>query len=160
MPHLLISCLLLAAAGWPLASGAQEIPPEKAEAILREIQRSHIEGNVPPKDEFHRLLRRDLVGYFSSPGQPPAEVEYELLRDGPTQSGVSYPKYYVWLRVVQPGVPDRHGAARLAAIQRQRFEVTQFLSEAEIERDPSQLDQVFPAAVAERIRAKLSIERP
>ena len=85
-----LSAALLAFCTVTAHSGAaQELSPEQAEAILRDVQRSHIEGNVPPPGDFDRLLARDLAAYFALPGQPEPRVEYELLRDGPTQSGVS-----------------------------------------------------------------------
>ena len=34
--------------------------------VLEEVQRSHIEENVPPPAEFSSLLQRDLEAYFNS----------------------------------------------------------------------------------------------
>jgi hypothetical protein len=138
---------------------AQGASSEQAEPALREVQRSQIEGHAPSGSDVRALLQRGLASYFASPGEPAPEVEIELLREGPTQSGVAYAKYYVWVRVVRAGVSDRQGAARVAAVERERFEVTHFLSAAEIRRDPSRLAPVFPAPVAERIREKLRVGR-
>lgn len=46
--------LMAVAAGTVLAvsAHAQQVPPAQAEAIIREIQNSHIAGNVPPKEDF------------------------------------------------------------------------------------------------------------
>jgi hypothetical protein len=134
---------------------AQEIPPERAEEIIRDIQQSHIDGNVPPEADFDRLLRRDLVAYFASPDGPAPDVSYELLRKGPTQTGIAYPKFYAWVSIRRAGRPTREGAVRLAAIDRQRFEIMQFVDQSEIRRDPSGLDQVFPPPVAAAIKARV-----
>ena len=145
------------AAQIPAISLAQEIPPEKAEAIVREIQQSHISANVPPQEDFDRLLRRDLAAYFSSKEAASPRIEYELLRDGPTQSGIAYPKFYIWVRAYSPDGSARQGAARLAAIERQRFEVTHFVEQGSIAQNPSQLDALFPPPVAARIKTKVGL---
>jgi hypothetical protein len=125
--------------------------------VIEDIQRSHIEGNVPPPGQFAKLLQRDLEAYFNAPKRRGIRVEHELLRDGPTQSGVSYPKFYLWVRVLEGESVVRQGAARVAAMDRKQFEVTSFASEASIRADPRALYSVFPAPVCERIKAKLGI---
>lgn len=130
------------------------VPPRQTEAIIREVQRSHVVGNVPPEGEFDRLLRRDLGAYFCSNQHSDCTVQYEMLRDGPTQSGVAYPKFYVWVRIVGPAAVAREGAVRLAAIAQQRFEVTHFVGRGEIKRDPAQLEMIFPAALLSLIESK------
>jgi hypothetical protein len=122
------------------------------------IAASHIEVNVPPPGDFDRFLRRDLGAYFGSKGTGgPVSVEYELLRQGPTQSGVAYPKFYAWVKVRESGELLREGAVRLAAIERQRFEITDFLSADDIRRSPDAMTRVFPAPVCERIQAKVGL---
>ena len=90
-------------------------------ATIAQKQSSHIEANVPEYSDFDRLLKRDLVAYFSDKFSEPTSVEYELLRKAPTQVG--FPKYYVWLRVRANGATRHEGAARVAAINGERFEV-------------------------------------
>ena len=134
---------------------AQEISPEQAEAIIREIQQSHIDGNVPPEADFDQLLRRDLSAYFASRDRPAPEVSYELLRKGPTQTGISYPKFYAWARIRQEGHLTREGAVSLAAIARQRFEILHFVDQSEIRRNPSGIDKIFPPPVAAVIKERV-----
>lgn len=134
---------------------AQENPAERAQEIIRDVQQSHIDANVPPEADFDRLLRRDLAAHFASGDGPPPDVSYELLRKGPTQSGIAYPKFYAWVSIRRDGHPIREGAVRLAAIDRQRFEITQFVDQSEIRRDPSGLDQIFPPPVAAAIKARV-----
>jgi hypothetical protein len=128
-------------------------------SVLQDIQRSHIEANVPGPTEFSRLLQRDLDSYFTKARGKTSRVEYEMLRDGPTQSGVAYPKFYVWVRVFEGTSAIDQGAVRLAAIARREFQVTDFLSERTIRTDPKEIYQVFPAAVCDRINAKLGSEK-
>ena len=126
-------------------------------SVLQDIQRSHIEANVPPAADFTHILQRDLDSHFTKTRGKTARVEYEMLRDGPTQSGVAYPKFYVWVRVYEGrSVVDR-GAVRLAAIDRREFQVTDFVSERAIWADPQAIYQVFPAPVCEKINSKLGL---
>jgi len=125
------------------------VVPLRAQS-LDPIQQSHIAGNVPPASKFPEYLRRDLMSYFRTAGfDDVTEVQYELLRDSPTQSGVSYPKYYVWVRVIGHGAIREQGAARVAAIDGTRFEVTNFLPSKNMSRDS--VLSVFPSALADGI---------
>ncbi len=121
---------------------------------MDEIQKSHIEANVPSEDSFNSILNRDLTLYF----QPKFEnvkiaVSYDLLRTAPTQSGVSYPKYYAWVKVKsEKGTILVEGAVRLAAIETVRFDVTDFISAKEVQVAPEKLDTVFPRALIANIK--------
>ncbi|MBI1997230.1 MAG: hypothetical protein HYS66_12270 [Deltaproteobacteria bacterium] len=128
-------------------------------SVLQDIQRSHIEANVPPSAEFNRILQRDLDSYVTKMRGKTARVEYEMLRDGPTQSGIAYPKFYVWVRVFEGASVVDQGAVRLAAIERREFQVTDFLSERAIRTDPKAIYRVFPTPVCERINSKLGIAK-
>ena len=117
---------------------------------------SHIDANVPARAEFDRFLRRDLEAYFAATtAQPIAALDYQLLRDGPTQSGLAYPKYYVWVVVQIKGDKGQEGAVRLQAMDRERFEGTHFLSRDEISSNPSGFRSVFPEPVCVRIEEVL-----
>jgi hypothetical protein len=66
-------------------------------AVLLSMQLTgcgHIEANVPEQKNFRTYLTRDLNSYFASASSQPVSVEYDLLRDYPTQTGIAYPKYY------------------------------------------------------------------
>src|SRR5262249_39636124 len=86
-------------------------------------------------------------------------IEFEMLREGPTQSGVSYPKFYVWVRIAGGRSIDDRGAVRVAAIDRERFDVTDFLSERAILTEPTRRYRIFPESVCVRIEQKLNIPR-
>lgn len=113
-----------------------------------ELQQSHIEGNVPPPESFESFLNRDLLVYFKASGTPGATtVTYKPLRNGPTQSGVSYPKYYLWVKVFSGSKLSQEGAVRVAAVERTHFEVTNFMSKARIHSAPAEVSNDFPAAL-------------
>jgi hypothetical protein len=110
------------------------------------VQQSHINGNVPDASDFRALLERDLLAYFRDSTSPSAtSVEYKLLRDVPTQSGVAFPKYYAWVKVFAGSLILQEGAVRIAAIQRTQFEVTDFISPEQIKSNPSSIKNIFPA---------------
>ncbi len=125
--------------------------------VVQDIQRSHIDANVPDSADFEKILRRDLADYFSTArNKKGIPVEYEPLRRGPTQSGVSYPKFYLWVRIAGGKNSQDRGAVRVAAIEKKRFEITDFVSEEAIRKSPDQLYSVFPAAVCETIKGKMN----
>ena len=123
------------------------------------VQRSHIEANVPPQQSFEAFLNRDLLSFFKSTSVPDAtRVQYKLLRDGPTQSGVAFPKYYAWVEVFVGSNRTQEGAVRLAAVNGDHFDVTHFFAAQQIRTRASEVAAVFPPplvpAVIERAGAK------
>lgn len=109
------------------------------------IQNSHIEANVPSENEFKRIMNRDLLAYSkTSISASSTLVEFKLLRNGPTQSGTSFPKYYVWLQVFNGENLLKQGAARTAAINQERFQVTDFITSEQIKAAPDEVANVFP----------------
>ena len=116
-----------------------------SESALADIQRSHIEENVPSPGVFDKILERDLLAYFHKEiGKTASNVKYRLLREGPTQSGLAYPKYYLWVIVKNGSVNITEGAVRVEAIEKKRFEVTHFVSKEEIQKQPEQITSIFP----------------
>lgn len=138
-------CLVLYRGG---AVSAQELPQNPPANVAA----SSIQANVPAAPKFGRLLTRDLTAYFAKSTGKGVTVKYEPLRDGPTQTGVSFPKFYVWVRVSRGGKQIGEGAARVAAVEQKRFEVTDYLSRVVMQGDPDQIYQVFPRPVADKIR--------
>jgi hypothetical protein len=122
-------------------------------ACRSQIADSHIEANVPKSARFDEYLKRDLKGYFCAESKDCA-VEYELLREGPTQTGISYPKYYLWATCFRKSTVEREGAVRVAAVEQKRFDVTDFLSREDIGKSPERVGLVFPAALADKIVQK------
>jgi hypothetical protein len=111
------------------------------------IQQAHVDANVPPARQFQSLLKRDLERFFSDRRGSTVAVSYELLRDAPTQSGIAYPKYYVWVRAEDAAKLVEEVAVRVAAIDRTRFQITDFVSTREIQRNALEVDKIFPKAL-------------
>lgn len=128
--------------------------------VSRDVQRSHIEGNVPAPGDFDRFLTHDLGECFKTGPSAAVRVEHELLRDGPTQSGTAYPRFYVWVQALDGTRVVQQGAVRVEAVDRKEFQVTDFLSEATIRADPRALYEVFPVPVCERISKRLGLGVP
>ena len=150
---LAVALLLLGAA--PVA--AQSVSNAEAERMIAEPQASHIEANVPDESRFSRLLERDLNAYFETKGVRNPGSRFELLRQGPTQSGVAYPKFYLWVRVSSGPNHVAAGAVRVAAVQGEGFEVTDFLTAEEIREAPNRVGSIFPAPLVGAIYERAGI---
>jgi hypothetical protein len=116
------------------------------------VQASHIDANVPEESKFSELLNRDLLAYFKANGAVAAtSVQVLLLRKAPTQSGVAYPKYYAWVQVDDSSTRLAEGAVRLAAIERTRFEVTDFVPKNKAKGSRELIESVFPRPLVPEI---------
>lgn len=123
---------------------------ESAKRTVEGVAADHIEANVPSEGEFDKLLRRDIQSHLKMAGIKGEIAKLELLRKGPTQSGVAYPKYYVWIELTPSKIS---GAVRLAAIEKTRFQVSHFVRSEEIAAGKVDIRTIFPPAVADRIDA-------
>lgn len=121
---------------------------------IEEIGKSYIEGNVPSPEYFDNYLKRDLSQYFSKKFGESIKVEYELLRNEPTQTGVADPKYYAWVKI-NGGKINEQGVVRVAAIEKEYFVITDYLSSTEIKNNPNIVDSIFPEDVTQKIQEKL-----
>lgn len=137
-----------------VAIGAISIFPRSL--IAEWISRSHVSAHVPSDERFDALLTRDLDNYFTTTMRKDVSVAYELLRMRPTQTGVSFPKFYAWvvIRSRQTGAEISQGAVRVAAREATSFFVTDYISLADMKADPGKLKEVFPGPVVDRIRMR------
>ena len=124
-------------------------------SVIDSIAQSHIDGNVPEQKDFDNFLKRDLAAYFKNVVGKDVIVEYELLRNAPTQSGVAFPKFYLWIKVKEKDNLIEEGAVRVAAIDKKRFEITNYLKRLDIETDIDQVYKVFPKPVGDKIKEKI-----
>lgn len=125
-----------------------------AEWFVQALQQSHIEGNIPANEkDFHRILQADLTAYFTKLKGNRTQVQYELLRKAPTQSGVGYPHYYLWVKIIGNQLFDQ-GAVRVDAVDRLHFVVTDFVSRRQIIDNPSAIESIFPQLLCPLIREK------
>ena len=145
-----LAALLLGAA----PACGQSVSQTEAERAIADIQASHIRENVPDAPAFAGLLERDLNAHFASLGVSNVTTRVELLRQGATQSGLSYPKFYLWVQVFSGRELVNAGAVRAAAVQKVRFEISDFLSAQEINEDPESVGSIFPAALVGSIRER------
>jgi hypothetical protein len=127
----------------------------KIQGIQPSLPESHIEANIPPRSDFDRFLFRDLRGYFESQGNTVADSGFELLRQHPTQNGVGYPKYYVWLWYKRSDGLKVEGAASVSAQDKVQFYVTRFLSREQILSDPTLLGSFIPKELIKIIESKM-----
>ena len=119
---------------------------------LDPVASSHIDANIPDQNEFQPILRRDLETFFRfTTDHDGVRVEYEFLRDGPTQTGTSYPRFYLWVKALDGNTVVTQGAVRVAAIDKVRFDVTDFVSREDVNRSPRDLQAVFPSALIDKI---------
>jgi hypothetical protein len=123
------------------------------------VAEPHIAANVPDTSDFRSFLVRDLTVHLKRTLGEGISVDYELLRDGPTQTGIAYPKFYLWVTATKPDKTVVDGAARVAAIDKKRFEVTDFLTRSEIAAKPDSIARVFPQLLLDKIRNKAGITR-
>lgn len=126
--------------------------------ILALISMAHIKANAPDEAHFDELLTSSLETYCRDMGGgKPVTVRYAMLRDGPTQAGLGFPKYYVWVEVFDGPRRIVQGAAKAVGINRQELEITDFFSEATIGNLPLSLYRTFPKAAADAAMARAGL---
>lgn len=116
-------------------------------------QNSRIQGNVP--EPFDKVLKRDLTSYFQDLYKQPVTVEYELLREIPTQVGVALPKYYIWVKIYSQNVLIDEGAVKVSAVEKNHFTVFNYLTIADLQKYPEIINQIFPLSVGDKIRSRI-----
>lgn len=103
--------------------------------MTADILKSHIKANVSPESEFNTYLVRDLIHYFNTDtATKDITINYELLRDNPTQSGAAFPRFYLWVKVYSNNQLIKQGAIRIAAIEKKQLKVYDFLSKYDIQK--------------------------
>ena len=122
---------------------------------LAQLAQHEIDSNVPDPEDFDLFLTRDLESYFSDLRGSNVAVSYELLREGPSQSGIAYPKYYAWVVVTDGSSWEDEGVVRVAAVGRTEFDVTDYFSEKDLRRVPPGGPGFFAEDISAKIEAKL-----
>lgn len=158
MMRALMAPLTLLVVASPSRVVEQQPSAADMERMVAELQASHVSANVPPDATFTALLQRDVLAYLVANRLPSEGLEIEPLRKGPTQSGVSYPKYYIWIRAVDQAGRRSEGAMRVAAVDRARFDITDFTPATSIRSDPTSLDAIYPALLIPAIRQHAGAE--
>lgn len=91
-------------------------------------------------------LEQPISEYF---GELTTIEAFEFLRQGPTVTGISFPKYYLWVEGVRGG-RDFAGAIRVAD-QNGSLVVTHFMGPTEVQGYPHRVRDVFPSVLIGRI---------
>jgi hypothetical protein len=143
--------------GWPDLS--KSIQQELALVVMQQIRADHIAANVPPNSRFHEYLERDIRAFLVQRAQEDVQFSVDLLRTPPTQVGVAFPKYYVWIEASSPTQGDLSGAARVAAVNGREFSIQEFITRRDINAQPDALYRTFPASlvphIAEQARGRI-----
>ena len=79
-------------------------------------------------------------------------IEAQLLRDGPTITGIAVPKYYLWARLFTKDRQFDAAAIRLAD-DAGAVHVLQIIDREAIRRQPNALRSIFPAVLVPKILA-------
>ena len=140
--------------GAPLPSLSPTAEQEMTEEqFAQSLAESHIQGNVPADKDFLPFLQRDLNVHFGGQAGTPAVQRVEMLREGPTQSGLSYPKFYLWIVLLD----GREAVVAVAAIDRKRFQVDQVFFAAEIATNQEVMNGKLPPPVAAAALKRLKL---
>ena len=123
--------------------------------VIDDLLQSHIDANVPPDSLFGQFIRRDLAKYFQLSPDSDLTVQFDLLRRGPTQVGISYPKFYLSVRITRRRQLLKEGYARVAAVNREGFDVTDFIPRAAVLADSAVLAGIFPESVRAEIMTRI-----
>jgi hypothetical protein len=108
--------------------------------------------------KFNMELNDDLKTYLSDKYSPDTHFKYELLREGPTITGVAMPKYYIWVTVYnKDNSIIEQGAMRIADDRDYfgHFSITDFLLIEEVRSNHRKIYKIFPEPVGQKIEAKL-----
>jgi hypothetical protein len=82
-------------------------------------------------------------------------VNYELLRDGPSQAGSAYPKYYAWINILDGSTLLEEGVVRVGAVRKASFYVTHYLTADDIRQSPDSIHEIFADDVCRKIEEKI-----
>ncbi len=78
-----------------------------------------------------------------------------MLRDGPTQTGIGYPKFFVWVRVLEGDTVLEEGAVVLAAMDKKEFSVMDYHEAGSLRNSPQTVRDNFPSPIAETILSRM-----
>ena len=125
-------------------------------AALANPINSHVGANMPEHEKLHSVIKQGLVEYFKK-NYSATDLDYQLLRDIPSQVGVSYPKLYAWVEVKGTSPGKLSGAVRLSLREKKYCVVTHFLSSQDIRKNPKSAFFVFPTGLLPKVFSKCGI---
>lgn len=120
--------------------------------------RTTIQPNILPKVSqtvaFNDSLQEYLNEQFQSNYEGNISVQFEFLREEATQTGNAYPKYYLWVIILDNAQLIDEGAIRLALLDQNTFEITHYITKSQMKEDPTSLEMIFPKEVVEYIKQR------
>ena len=108
------------------------------------VQRPHAAG-----------IKNSLNDFFKAKHGNDVTLEIEYLRKHSTITGVGLPKYYIWVVVTTHKAVKEEGVVRLAVTHEHQVDITHYFSKKEILGKITQIKEVFPESVVNRINEKL-----
>ena len=150
-PIEILATVMLFASGDGWSDLSERVQLELALVVMQQIRSDQIAANVPPNSRFHEYLERDVRAFLIQRNQEDVPFSVDLLRTQPTQVGIAFPKYYVWIEASSPTQGDISGAARLAAVNGREFSIQEFITRREINSQPDALTRTFPSRLVPHI---------
>ena len=100
-------------------------------------------------------LEQGLSRYFRERERTQVHVEHHYLREGPTITGIAFPKYYLWVQVRDSdgSTLRTEGAVRVADLD-SVVQITHFVPRDTMRSDPTVLDSIFPALVIQTMQSR------
>ena len=128
-------------------SEAEQPPITTPEEMLQAISKSHVDANMPPENELHSILGRDLKAFAETefPERDAEDPKYQIL--GMKQVGIGWPRLYMIVNFDDERDPERFGLLSAIAKDQERFEVEHFLSIAKAKAEPGAAQELFPPEV-------------
>lgn len=124
-----------------------------------DISQGHIDANVPAPDVFNEILAESIDQYLMDEYNLTRPItEYKLLRDYPSQTGLAFPKYYAWISSKDKDDKVVIGVARLAAIDKDYFDITDFVDSKTITKNGSSELNAFPLDLHQKIIGEASLK--
>jgi len=124
---------------------------EKSDPVLRLNQNESVHEGIPDEKTFEPLLIRVLSSYFEDDRFKNLQFRYMLLADHPFQSGIAFPKYYLWIEKYDGSRFIGQGVMEIAAIDQTRLGVIEFTSKKDLETDREWIKQHYPPEVCQSI---------
>ncbi len=150
-PIEILATVMLFASGDGWSKLSERVQVELAVVVMQQIRRDQVAANVPPNSRFHEYLERDVRAFLVQRNQEDVQLSVDLLRTPPTQVGIAFPKYYVWIEASSPTQGDLSVAARVAAVGGREFRIQEFIPRREINAQPDALHRTFPAGLVPHI---------
>jgi hypothetical protein len=128
---------------------------EKLDPAIRSSQNENVLEGVPDNKTFGPLLIHVLTSCFEDDRFKDLQFKYTFLADHPFQSGIAFPKYYLWVEKYDGSHPIGRGVIEVAAIDQTRLGVVEFVSKKDLATDLEWIKRHYPPEVCKSILQKI-----